>query len=735
MKILMTTMGLGIGGAETHIVELTRELCRQGHQVILASNGGVYEETLKAMGVSHVKVPMHQRNLGDMLTSLRLLKKLIETEQPDLVHAHARIPGFLCGILQRKLHFPFITSAHWVFAVNPLLRLMTNWGQATVAVSQDIKDYLMHNYQVPEDQISVTINGIDTDTFAPGEKDLALQKKLGLGPGPIIGTVSRLDAGREKAARDLIALMPELRKAFPTAQLLVVGGGDMEATLYQDARQVNETIGDTAVIMTGARTDIAPLVSLSDVFVGVSRSALEAMAAGKPTILAGNEGYMGLFREALLEDARASNFCCRGFAPCTQKRLLEDLTLLLSSSAPELAELGAFGRQVVMEDYSVTRMAQDYLSAYDRLLHPPKVLRGTISGYYGYGNLGDDAILQAISRQLYDPQHPVRLTVLSRHPKDTAREYGLPAVQRFWPVAVYRTLKKSDVLISGGGSLLQDKTSTRSLLYYLAVIRLANRMKKPVFLYANGIGPLNNASSRRRVLKCLEDCCKITLRDEKSLDELRSIGLSRQDIEITGDPVFTLMPEHGSEADLAAYGIPADGEIIGVSVRALPAQAHYAGQFAALCDRLVNEAGKTIVFLVMQESEDEAISQRIQNLMNAPSYLVKTPGNPEKMLGIIAHMELLISMRFHTLVFAANVNVPMIGCIYDPKVEAMLQMLKMPSCGTPDTIDAEEAYRIVQAMEAELSTQKETLAEQVHHIRAKAWKNEEIFRQTFRDIS
>lgn len=732
MKILMTTMGLGIGGAETHIMELTKELHRLGHQVILASNGGVYEEILTELGIRHVKVPMHQRSVGSMLQSLRLLKELIQKEKPDLVHAHARIPAFLCGILHRKMKFPFITSAHWVFEVTPLLRLMTDWGQRTVAVSEDIKEYLMKNYQVPEDQIHVTINGIDTESFAPGEKDQTLLKELNLGAGPIIGTVSRLDESRELAARQLISIMPEVLETCPAAQLLVVGGGNMEDVLRQEAQEINRLTGRDTIIMTGPRTDISRLVSLCDVFVGVSRSALEAMSAEKPTILAGNEGYVGIFSEPALASARESNFCCRGFDASAPEKLCADLTRLLCMSEPERQTLGAFGRRVVLEYYSVARMASDYLEAYQRLLHPPKVIHAAISGYYGYGNLGDDAILHAISHQLYSPEQPVRLTVLSRHPKETARQYGLPAVQRFSPLAVFRTLRRSDVLISGGGSLLQDKTSTRSLMYYLSVIRLAKLLKKPVFLYANGIGPLNQTHSRKQVRKCLEICDKITLRDQASLEELRSLGIVRQDIDITGDPVFTLKPDHAPEITLKSLGVPEGAKAVGISVRSLPSAEHFIEEFAGLCDRLSREDGKTIVFLVMQESEDEGVSEQIRERMTQPSYLAKTPGDPEGMLSLIREMEMLVSMRLHTLVFAANVNVPVVGCVYDPKVAAMLEMLGMPSCGTPDDMDADAAYEVVKNMLSALPEYRQTLAEKVAQLTAKAEENGPLFRQTLR---
>lgn len=712
MKILMTLMGLEIGGAETHVVELARELHKQGHEVIVASNGGVYEANLQQDGIRHYKIPMHRRDAGMMLRSLKLLRQVITSEKPDLVHAHARIPAFLCGILQKQLKFPFITSAHWVFEVTPMLQAITNWGQRTVAVSEDIKKYLMVNYGVPADQIHVTINGIDTEQFAPGAADAQLKALLGIGNGPVIGTVSRLDESRELASRYLIRVMPQVLEVYPDAQLLIVGGGNQEQSLRAEAEAVNRQFGRNAIIMTGPRTDISRLVSLCDIFAGVSRAALEAMAAEKPTVLAGNEGYIGIFREDVLACAQDSNFCCRGCPEMTPQMLLEDLLQLLRTDAAGREQLGRFGRQVVLEQYSVARMTKDYLLAYEQLLHPRKVIRAAISGYYGFGNLGDDSILVAADKQLSQMDPPVQLTVLSGNPELTTGHYGLRAVHRFAPLKVLRTLKQSDLVISGGGSLLQDKTSTRSLMYYLSVVQLAKAMKKPVFMYANGIGPVIKPANRRRVRNTVSRFDMVTLRDEASAQELKALGVEQVPAFVTGDPAFLLEAGTNGPELLARFGVPQGKPIVGISVRDLPGGELKIGPFVRLCDRISKETGRSIVFIVMQESEDEAVSRQIMEQMEEPSYLIKAPGDPAGMLAMIRQMELVISMRLHTIIFSANMQVPVVGCVYDPKVSAFLELLQMPSCGTPQQLDPDAAFGLVSGMLEQPEFYRQQLASQ-----------------------
>jgi polysaccharide pyruvyl transferase CsaB len=353
-------------------------------------------------------------------------------------------------------------------------------------------------------------------------------------------------------------------------------------------------------------------------------------------------------------------------------------------------------------------MAQDYLDAYDRLLHPVKPIKAVISGYYGYHNLGDDGILWAIHRQLASLSCPVELTVLSRHPKETAQKYGLRAVPRFSPLGLFRAISRCDVMIFGGGSLLQDRTSARSLRYYLGVIRIAQLLKKPVFLYANGIGPLDRPSSRKRVKKTLSRCQRITLRDQDSKEELQSMGLETS--LVTGDPAFALTPVDQDQAwqELYALGVPENVPLIGISVR--QAQGLDPTEFAELGDRIYRELGRTVVFLVMQDPEDRVLSQKIQESMTAPSYLVETPYRPETMLGIIGCLDALVSLRLHTLIFAAKERVPMVGCVYDPKVTAFLKMLGMPSCGTPAQMTADHTFDILRTLLSAPNTLPETVS-------------------------
>ena len=657
-KILMVTMGLDIGGAETHIVELSKQLKAMGHDVAVVSNGGVYVPEIRAAGIRHYEAPLHLRSLSRMYRSYHILKKVIEQEKPDIVHAHARIPGFLCGLLSKRMGFTFVTTAHWVFHTGGGLRYLTNWGQRTIAVSDDIKQYLMREYGIAQENISVTINGIDTDKFSPEQSGVRVLEEFGLDPDrPVVSYVSRMDEDRALVARQLIEIAPELDRRVPGVQLLIAGGGNVFDRLSEKAAQVNEQLGRKVIAMTGPRTDINEIVAAGDMFVGVSRAALEAMAAGKSVIVAGNEGYQGLFGPDKLEEARQGNFCCRGLEQSTPERLLEDVVYTLRLPEERRQGLGAYGRQVIFDYYSVRRMAQDCVDMYDKACRP--AYRVLLSGYYGFSNAGDDAILQSIHDSLMSAGDEISVTVLSKDPEQTKDRYGLDAVPRFHPVKVWRAVSRCDLLLSGGGSLLQDRTSTRSLLYYLFLMNLARHKGKKVMLYANGIGPVTRPSNRRRVKRAVERADLVSLRDHSSAKELREMGVEREDLYVTADPVFAMDPAGQDAVDriLAQAGLSQDRPFVVVSVRSWPGMGDFPKQLAVVCDHLYASHGLTSLFVLMQPDHDRVVSRQVLGEMSHPGVLLDRTLTPAELMGVIARGRVCLAMRLHTLIFAARAGI------------------------------------------------------------------------------
>ncbi|MGN0164458.1 MAG: glycosyltransferase, partial [Candidatus Ornithomonoglobus sp.] len=388
LRVMLSLMQLDIGGAETHVVELAKELKRRGFVPVVTSNGGSYVKELEDAGIKHYVVPLQNKNPINVLKSVRLLKKIIVEEKIDIVHSHARIPSFILGKLHRLMKFPFVTTAHWVFTLKYGLKYITDWGEKTVAVSEDIKKYLMDNYKIPEGDIRVTINGIDTDKFSPDTDDADIRKELGIkADDTVIVYVSRMDESRSLVAKQLIEVIPEADKLVKKLKVVIVGGGDDFENVKSRTEAVNRKLGRECIVLTGARTDINKLVAPAELFVGVSRAALEAMAAQKPVIIAGNEGYIGLFDEDKLGVGIDTNFCCRGCAESTPQLLLADIKKYFEMNAEEQRRLAVYGRELIKKEYSVSRMADDTIKVYEWALDKRRE-EILISGYYGFKNSG-----------------------------------------------------------------------------------------------------------------------------------------------------------------------------------------------------------------------------------------------------------------------------------------------------------------------------------------------------------
>ncbi len=369
-NILITTMRLDIGGAETHITELAKGLYREGFKVVVASTGGVYEKELTENNIKVYHVPLDNKKPHNVIKAYNQLKNIITEEEIDLVHAHARIPGFICGLLHKRMGFPFVTTAHGTWKTGYGLRYITNWGQKTVAVSEDIRKYLLDNYKIDDKDIKVTINGIDTDKFSPAIdcSDIMTEFKLRPEDRKIV-YISRFDSDRSYIISKLMEIIPELAEKIQNLKVIMVGSGNILDSVMEKAQEINSLTSRDTVIVTGSRTDINKFTALADLFIGFGRSSLEALAAGRPLILAGNVGYIGILDESSLDAAIKSNFSGRGKSKAESEPFKNDIIkVLLQMSEDERKTLGAFGRSLIENRYSLRRMVQDNIEVYLQLL-------------------------------------------------------------------------------------------------------------------------------------------------------------------------------------------------------------------------------------------------------------------------------------------------------------------------------------------------------------------------------
>ena len=728
LNVLLSLMQLDIGGAETHVVELAKELKRKGLNPIVTSNGGAYEAELLEAGIKHYCVPLQNKNPINMVKSVRRLKKIIRDENIDIVHSHARIPSFILGKLHKKMKFPFVTTAHWVFNTKWGLKYITDWGEKSVAVSEDIKTYLMDNYSVPEGDIQVTINGIDTDKFSPDTDKTEICHELGIeDTDTVIVYVSRLDESRSLVAKQLINIVPEISKLADNLKVIVVGDGDDFQNVKAATDRVNSELNRNCVVLTGARTDINKLVSPADLFIGVSRAALEAMAAEKPVIIAGNEGYIGLFDKSKLQVGIDTNFCCRGCIESSESVLFEDIKKFFSLSESEKTELAKYGRELIKREYSVSKMAEDTMRVYKWALEKKDEI--LISGYYGFKNSGDDALLEAIIKDIKKYKESPNITVLSANPKETMKKYRVRAINRFGAIKLIKHMNNAGMLISGGGTLIQDATSTKSLIYYLAVIRLAIRRGVKVMLYSSGIGPLRNEGNILRAKKVLNDVDVITLRDPESRDELTRLGITKPQISVTADPVFGIEDYNptAGRAILNMFGVPENKRTMVVSVRKTKdTNQKIEATLARLCDYAAEKYNCAVVFVPMQINKDEQISRNIREKMTNPSYVIDRRMSVSQIISIMASSDACIGMRLHSLIYSAIGNVPIMAISYDPKIESFMEYINQSICIGITELTDENAFFSLDELFNNYDKIKEALLVGYSKLKEKALENGKI---------
>lgn len=353
-----------------------------------------------------------------------------------------------------------------------------------------------------------------------------------------------------------------------------------------------------------------------------------------------------------------------------------------------------------------------------------------LSGYYGFDNVGDEAILFSIIQALRKLQPDIELTVLSHHPKKTSETYDVKSVSRNNINKIIQALKKSDGLISGGGSLLQDKTGHFTIPYYLGIIKLAKLLKKPVFIYAQGMGPINGFLSELLVKATLNKVNQITVRDEASQHLLKDIGI-KQPAKIVPDPVLGLNP-HDYKHNWQPINELNQEEFITVSVRNWHTKYPFNEKLAHCLDLLVKD-GYGIVFVPMHGKHDKIKSQEIAKIMQEKSYISPADKPLQSKISLIGDSKLLIGLRLHSLIFAAINYTPFVAISYDPKIDAFASLCEQPIGGNveSDNWNGQTLYQQVKNMLSNYERNTDILKEKVQVLQHLARKTPELALSVF----
>jgi polysaccharide pyruvyl transferase CsaB len=312
-----------------------------------------------------------------------------------------------------------------------------------------------------------------------------------------------------------------------------------------------------------------------------------------------------------------------------------------------------------------------------------------ISGYYGFGNAGDEAILASMVAAFESTYPGIGITVVSNNPGATEREHGVKSIARFDAANLVSSLAHADAFLLGGGSVLQDITSRRSLFYYLSLTGLARAMGRPVMLYANGFGPVTSPTGRMFTKMVLDRVQLATFRDQTSQQEVKSLGVSRPRMEVTADPVF-LLEELTAQSELDAAreaaqrvltesGVPSQGgPLIGVALRPWQkAHAGFAAEMRAAIERFA-ASGARVIMLPLHYDQDSEFCESLAVGVTPTVYTLKGKLRPRVMLELIGEMDAVLGMRLHSLVFAVSKCVPCAAICYDPKVSSFVEVSGIP---------------------------------------------------------
>ncbi|NLM06043.1 MAG: polysaccharide pyruvyl transferase CsaB [Tissierellia bacterium] len=720
LKVLNLISGGDTGGAKTHIIALSKGLAEFVDTKVVCFIKDTFYEDLKAEGIN---IEYFEQKSRFDLSVIKKLEEEVKKEKYDLIHSHGARANFVSLLLKRRVDLPFVTTIHSDYELDfkdtfYKKIIFTNVNKFAlkrfdyyISVSDTFKE-MMVSRGFPADRNFVVYNGIDTEKerdFIPRE-DFLNNFSIDLPKGLIFGISARLDQVKDHMT--FLRAVEVANKDFPGNTYLIAGEGHESENLraYVKEKDLKNVyfIGYTTDIFSFYNAiDVNVLTSLSESF---PYALLEGGLLKKPII----STEVGGIPKLVDED---TGFL---FQPGDFKRLSE-IIIHISKNKEIINKLGNNLREKIEEKFSNRAMALSHYRIYEKILKESKN-KVLILGYYGFDNSGDDAILEAITTELKKIDEDLSLTVLSKSPSATERDYGIRALNRFSPLDVYKGMKLSDIFLFGGGTLLQDRTSTRSIRYYLATLKLADKLNKKTMAYANGMGPIDGEKNRRLTRKALEKIGLITLRDQDSYDFLKDLGVENKNVKVTQDPVFTIEGTDKARVEeiFRNEKIPTNVRLTGISLRPWDNDQATIGAI----EELIEKTADSFLLIPMHQADDIKILERIRG---DRVYLLKNEYDVRDLIGIMGSLDFLIGMRLHSLIYAAIARTPMLGLSYDPKVDGLLKDLEMKPAIGVDGIEGRILINEYEDLKARAGEFRDTLSRNAEEKIQTARENGRLF--------
>ena len=728
MKILLMISGGDVGGAKTHIISLLQGLMQTETVRVVCFMDGECTREARALGADILL--LESNNLPAVV---KTLKNTVRTEKFEIVHCHGARANLVGSLLRRHISAPVITTVHSDYRLDylgrPLSRLTygtlnsiaLRFLDAYVGVSDPMSELLISRGFDPQ-RIYTIYNGIDFTPRNPEKTRKAYLTSLGLSDwndSVLVGIAARLSAVKDVGT--LIRGFALAVKACPQMRLLIAGDGEQSEELHRLAEQL---CPENTVHFAGWVSDMDSFYHALDVntLTSLSETFPYALTEGARMRCATVASRVGGVPYLIEDGVNGLLF------PAKEAEQLAGHLVRLARDGGLRKKLGDALYDRASADFSIEATVQRQKEVYETVLRRRERKNRKrdgvmICGAYGKGNAGDDAILKVIIRQMQQIDRDLPLYVLSRKPRETAARYRIGAIHTFDFLRFFRFTRHTALYLSGGGSLMQDVTSSRSLWYYLFSMAAAKKRGNRVIMYGCGVGPVRKKANRTMARRVIDRCADtVTVRESDSMEELKAMGITRPRIVVTADPATLLDPAPAERVDsfLRDVGLEPGKRF---AVLALRPWNGLEERFSAITETaayLQKTYGLSTVFLAMEKQRDLPLCLRAAQAAGEGALALAAPEDSATVIGIFRRAELVLSLRLHALIFASGVGTPMVGISYDPKVTGFLRYLGCEECLTVGTLTASALCSRADRALADPETRRNMAA----HLRALAALNE-----------
>lgn len=707
MKVIHLISGGDSGGAKTHVLSLLQNLNKTITAQLVCFRDGPFAEEARAMGIPTMICG------GNNIPHLRReLAAYIRQGGYQLIHCHGSRANMIGALLRKPTGLPVVSTVHSDYKLDymgrPFARLtfgaINAWAlrhlDYRIGVSDAMVDLLIDR-GFPPDRFYAIYNGIDF-TPAPSQGNrLAYLRGLGADVeenSVVVGIAARLNPVKDMST--LIRGFAEGHKTCSRLRLVIAGDGEERQKLEDLAKElgVEKEVTFAGWISGGmdrfySALDVNALTSLSETFPYALTEGARFHLATVATAVGGIP---------YLIDQDVNGYL---FTPGDWQTLGRHLAALGNEDSLR-REMGEKLYEKASAKFSIQSTVDTQLHIYEEIIrrhNRPKRDRDgvVICGAYGRGNAGDDAILEAILQEMrsIDPDMPI--TVLTKDPKATRLTYRVRTAGRMDVGTWKKAMRHAGLYINGGGSLIQDVTSRRSLWFYLHNIQAAHKAGCKVQMYGCGIGPVLREQHRKLAASVLNASVDvITLREPDSLKELQSMGVTKPEILLTADPALILPAASEDEIDsvLLRAGIPPHGKYLCFALRNWKGFEDKAPLFAQAAKYAYETYGLTPVFAAVEKHLDPVAGRLAAAGLDIPHYFLDDAGSAGTIIGALSRMQAVVSMRLHALIFAAGQGIPLAGVVYDPKVSAFLRYIGQENFLDLDALTADALKAMIDRM-------------------------------------